>query len=287
MSVKFSINTLNNKYLPRDTFNLLTTLSSFSEENNFFYLFNLPRIINRKIRVNEDVEKFRWRGFFLNQIQARINKIIEVLQKSGCNSKTLIARCPWRLSIGLGASHPQETSMTLHHVYGIPYIPGSAIKGITRHWAVLRFAKKDKKENENFEKSIERVAKALEEGQNLEIEVNGIKFSDLIEIFGTQKQAGKVIFMDAYPIENINLKIDIVNVHYPEYYSKNIPPADWQNPKPIKFLTVENTKFEFVLLGRIEELVNIALNLLKEALKNHGIGAKTSLGYGILEEVRV
>ena len=26
----------------------------------------------------------------------------------------------------------------LHHVYGIPYIPGSAIKGMTRHWFILR-----------------------------------------------------------------------------------------------------------------------------------------------------
>ncbi|MDW8135911.1 MAG: type III-B CRISPR module RAMP protein Cmr6, partial [Thermodesulfobacterium sp.] len=164
-----------------------------------------------------------------------------------------------------------------------PYIPGSAVKGITRHWAVLKFADKSKRPNEKIENTISRVSSALEKGENLEIEVDGIKFQELIEIFGTQKQAGKVIFMDAYPEEDINLKIDIINVHYPEYYSGSKPPADWQNPRPVKFLTLEKTSFSFTLLSRNIHLLSNAENLIKEALKHHGIGAKTSLGYGLFD----
>ncbi|MCS7214516.1 MAG: type III-B CRISPR module RAMP protein Cmr6, partial [Candidatus Calescibacterium sp.] len=122
---------------------------------------------------------------------------------------------------------------------------------------------------------------------NKDLEINGIKFSDLIEIFGTQEQAGKVIFMDAYPSGDIKLKIDIMNVHYPDYYSGNKPPADWQNPNPIKFLTVEDTSFTFYLISKDIELLNKAKILLKEALEEQGIGAKTSIGYGIfIEEQR-
>jgi CRISPR-associated protein Cmr6 len=197
------------------------------------------------------------------------------------NFEKFEATTSWRLVIGLGASHPQETSMTLHHIYGIPYIPGSAIKGVTRRWAVLKFADNNRKDNEKFEDAIKKIARALENGNDLNIEVDKITFKDLIEIFGTQKQQGKVIFFDAYPVGEIKLKIDIMNTHYPKYYSEGQAPADWQNPVPIKFLTIEDTKFQFYLVSKDKDLLEKSSMLLTEALKYHGIGAKTALGYGI------
>jgi len=259
------------------------------KEINFSYLFNLPLIIERdnelKIRINEDIDKFKWDKNFLDSVEKRKRQIITKLKNGGYNIENFSLVVSWRLIIGLGASHPQETSMTLHHIYGIPYIPGSAIKGVTRHWAVLKFTEKFAEQNkkDKFDKIIENVAKALEEGKDLNIAVDGVEFKDLINIFGTQKQQGEVIFFDAYPIENINLKIDIMNPHYSKYYSGELPPGDWQNPVPIKFLTVENTKFQFHLASKKENLLNKAKNLLLEALKNYGIGAKTSLGYGLFK----
>jgi CRISPR-associated protein Cmr6 len=216
----------------------------------------------------------------LKTLQERVEHWIKNI---GNNLEKFEAETSWRLVIGLGASHPQETSMTLHHIYGIPYIPGSAIKGVTRHWAVLKFADNNRKDNEKFEDAIKRIAGALESGNDLNIEVDKITFKDLIEIFGTQKQQGKVIFFDAYPVGKIKLKIDIMNPHYPKYYSEGQPPADWQSPVPIKFLTVEDTKFQFYLVSKNEDLLKKSLDLLKEALKHHGIGAKTALGYGIFD----
>jgi CRISPR-associated protein Cmr6 len=257
------------------------------KEINFAYLFNLPSISVRgnklKIRINEDIEKFKWDKNFINAIENRKKQVIAQLQKEGYNLEDFHLSISWRLVVGLGASHPQETSMTLHHIYGIPYIPGSAIKGVTRHWAVLKFADNNRKDNEKFEDAIKRIAGALESGNDLNIEVDKITFKDLIEIFGTQKQQGKVIFFDAYPIGEIKLKIDIMNPHYPKYYSEGQPPADWQSPVPIKFLTVENTKFRFYLVSKNKDLLEKSLNLLKEALNHHGIGAKTALGYGIFD----
>ncbi|MCK5507702.1 MAG: type III-B CRISPR module RAMP protein Cmr6 [Desulfobacterales bacterium] len=57
--------------------------------------------------------------------------------------------------------------------------------------------------------------------------------------------AGKIIFFYAFPEKGVSIKLDIMNPHYPKYYSDDEVPADWQNP--IKFLTVENTSFNFVL----------------------------------------
>jgi CRISPR-associated protein Cmr6 len=261
------------------------------KEINFTYLFNLPAISIRgdelKIRINEDIENFKWDKDFINSIEIRKEQIIMQLQKEGYHLKNFPLSISWRLVIGLGASHPQETSMTLHHIYGIPYIPGSAIKGVTRHWAVLKLAdKKNKTEDMEFEKVIERVSNALEKGEDLELEVDKITFKDLIEIFGTQEKQGKVIFFDAYPFGEIRLKIDVMNPHYSGYYSKGQPPADWQTPMPIKFLTVENTKFHFYLASKEQNLVEKASSLLLETIQNFGIGAKTSLGYGLFIECR-
>ena len=216
-----------------------------------------------------------------NLLKTLHERIEDWIKNIGNNLEKFEVTTSWRLIIGFGASHPQETSMTLHHIYGIPYIPGSAIKGVTRHWALLKFADNNRKDNEKFEDAIKRIARALENGNDLNIEVDKITFKDLIGIFGTQKQQGKVIFFDAYPIGEIKLKIDIMNPHYPKYYSEGQAPADWQSPVPIKFLTVEDTKFQFYLVSKNEDLLEKSLYLLKEALKYHGIGAKTALGYGI------
>jgi len=255
------------------------------KEINFAYLFNLPEIIERnnelRIRINEDIEKFKWESVFIKNIEERKNKVISKLKEEGYNIEIFSLNTSWRLIIGLGASHPQETSMTLHHIYGLPYIPGSAVKGVTRHWAVVKFSEKNKKNNEKFEDSIKRIAGALENGNDLSIEVDGINFKNLIDIFGKQDKQGKVIFFDAYPIGNINLKIDVMNPHYPKYYSEGKPPTDWQNPVPIKFLTIENTKFQFYLAAKDKDLLTQSKSLLLEALEYYGIGAKTSLGYGM------
>jgi len=225
----------------------------------------------------------------------KLKKRIEItIDKLGLKKEKITATNSWRMVIGLGGSHPQETSMILHHIYGIPYIPASALKGVTRHWAVQKFAEiLFKNKNEKFDKCLEKISKSLEEGKdkdldNLKIKIENkeINFNELIKIFGTQKEEGKVIFFDAFPSEDIKLKIDIMNPHYPDYYSGKEPPADWQSPNPIKFLTVEKTKFTFYLCLKPSEgsqLLEKAKILLEDSLKNYGIGAKTALGYGLFE----
>ena len=179
-----------------------------------------------------------------------------------------------RLIIGLGSGTVLETSIKLHHIYGVPYIPSSAIKGVLRAYRIWKLA------NWNEEKF-----KAVEK----RIEENKPENSDeekIIEIFGNQKQKGKLIILDAYPTNFEGFDIDIMNVHYPDYYSNERepkPPADWQNPNPIIFLTIpKGTEFNFYFKNTAFYDKNLKQDL-KEALEYIGIGAKTSLGYGTLE----
>lgn len=224
----------------------------------------------------------------------------------------------WRLVIGLGDSSIYETSMTLHHIYGIPYIPGSAIKGILRHFLVSELLAKDLSddnlnvmnkliETDNikalFEKGRETIKNTLtiyekSENNNKKIEPSA-KLLDKImhgwndlekvrEIFGNQKEKGKVIFLDSFPVTPPKIKPDIMNPHYGDYYSGKTSPADYLNPVPIYFLTVEDTAFDFYLATkkRDSDIFNeniggsTIIDWIKKVLCEHGIGAKTAVGYG-------
>ena len=180
-----------------------------------------------------------------------------------------------RLIVGIGGEHVQETNMTLHHIYGIPYIPGSAVKGVLRHWwlQVLR-------EDQNF---LQQNPSFINSNGELDESV-ALKDPIFLSIFGSQEQRGKVQFLDAYPTEARDFAIDIMNPHYPHYYSGSEPPTDHQNPRPISFLTVEETCFRFAFLAKTKKPLNQLKKRFKEALELKGIGAKTSVGYGYFRD---
>jgi len=169
-----------------------------------------------------------------------------------------------RLIVGIGGESVYETGITLHHTYGIPYIPGQAVKGATRSLYLLEKHDGDEK-------------KALKEDKLF------------VQLFGDQTQQGQVIFYDAFPTaQELNLELDIMNPHYAPYYQEGKPPADYHEPKPIKFLVVPaNTEFLFLiaLTDRAEKiLLDTATEWVKKTLTDHGVGAKTAVGYGYFEK---
>lgn len=168
----------------------------------------------------------------------------------------------WRMVIGLGGESVLETDITLHYLYGIPFIPASALKGLTRAYVTgeVEGFKSDKIDDDSDE---------------------------VKRIFGSQDHAGTVIFFDAMPLNGItNFALDIMNPHYPDYYSGNKPPTNDQNPVPVTFLTVTNTTFTFAIAPRnaskeqhLKDVEQVKAWLL-EALEKYGVGGKTSAGYG-------
>lgn len=173
-----------------------------------------------------------------------------------------------RLVVGLGTSSVLEVSMRLHHVYGVPYIPSSAIKGILRAYNILKLV--------NFDiEAYKRMEQNIEKGNfdNKHQEKVG-------EMFGYKDRKGKLIILDAIPVRCPTIEKDIINVHYKDYYQNKKPPTDDQNPIPISFLTISaNTEFYFYFKNP-EIYENLKEDLIN-ATYYMGLGAKSSIGYGI------
>ena len=68
----------------------------------------------------------------LEEIHNRILQVENTFKDLGYYFMTLELKLNWRLIVGLGNESVYETGMTFHPIYGIPYIPGSSLKGVLR-----------------------------------------------------------------------------------------------------------------------------------------------------------
>lgn len=198
------------------------------------------------------------------------------------------------LIIGLGGGSVYETGITLHHVYGFPYIPASSLKGVLRSYLIKQYF--DNNEGRAFKNQ------AMCDIFGSPKEINEDKQTH--PTYYEEERQGKIIFFDAMPKQSPadKVKLDIMNPHYPKYYSEGNAPDDLQNPVPIFFLRVMDLPFQVIVglqRGVVNEkaenfpdkqkqdkdLLTLTAELLAEALENHGIGAKTALGYGYMKKV--
>lgn len=182
------------------------------------------------------------------------------------------------LAIGHGGVTVLETGLSLHRIYGVPYLPGTALKGLAAHYAhnVL---------GENHQE--------LKQGRN-----------DYEVLFGSQSSAGFVGFHDALILPEKAadaLKLDVLTPHHSEYnkiviaegnekkFCQGFAPRDDDSPIPVPFLTARGT-FEIVLTcegdsTEARKWLELAKYILVMALKHEGIGAKTNAGYGRMQLV--
>lgn len=296
-------NGMHKLYLPSDTLKNITKIEveNFALQFHKFARFDKDKFSfykNTKGNDGFDDTKFDFSNIPLKKLNEEIVKSAETLFP-GMNAKFELA-IDWRLAIGLGTESVYETSMTLHPVYGFPYIPGQALKGITRSWIIQEHFNGNEgkaiSENETFCKLFgcpKEITLELRDANGEFIkEDEKVKKKTYKSILKKEHQ-GFPIFFDAYPTAKPVLKVDIMNPHYGPYYSEGKPPADYYNPVPIPFLTVEKTSFQFVIgirdkdniqvddfNGSKDTILNLTEKYLKEALQNQGIGAKTAVGYG-------
>ncbi len=173
-------------------------------------------------------------------------------------AKTAIATTKGRLVVGLGAESVLENAITLHRTYGVPIIPGSALKGLAAAYARNRL------DDPQWQKG-------------------GTAYKIL---FGDTDTAGYVTFFDALYVPGSAtgdkpLALDVVAVHHPDYYQgKDSPPADWDSPTPVPFVSVRGGVKFLVALAGPNAWVEVAFQILGLALAEEGIGAKTNSGYG-------
>lgn len=227
-----------------------------------------------KLEPGKGLEKFTFPNVPFTALAEKTKYNAEVVHGDTL-VKTLQYRTTERLKVG--AASVLENSLRLHHIWGFPYLPASAIKGITRSYVI--------------EDLFETEKKALED-------------KGFCLLFGCPKESalgeehkGLIAFYDAIPVEAPTLKVDIMNPHYQEYFSGKKPPADYLSPIPIFFLTLDKGNTFQVCIGATsseplpaeskisqKDSLKAAEGFLGEALKENGIGAKTSIGYGIMKK---
>ncbi len=180
-----------------------------------------------------------------------------------------------RLVVGLGTENVLETGLRLHHTYGVPIIPGSALKGVASHYCHEVCGQRH---NENASQA------------NILFR-RGEKYHSLL--FGTTEDGGVITFHDAWLLPQSldgSLRLDVMTPHHPNWQTGEAPPTDFDSPNPVSFLSVTGT-FEVRLSwsgpaatpeDRAEAWTELAMQLLREALAEWGVGGKTSSGYGRL-----
>jgi CRISPR type III-B/RAMP module RAMP protein Cmr6 len=200
-----------------------------------------------------------------------------------------------RMIIGLGGENVLETGLTLHHTYGVPYIPGSALKGLCAHWFADFLVTKNN-DSRLAESELDKLSTKDCEKLIAEVYDEVRKNSDYVAIFGNTSKAGMIQFYDAFilpkSLEDGCLCDDVMTPHHSEYYSSNgeVAPTEYDLPVPITFLSVKGT-FLVALSsdekdnnGNITSTGNKWLDyvwkILKNALTQNGIGGKTNSGYG-------
>ena len=176
----------------------------------------------------------------------------------------LRAKSKDKMAVGLGDRGSTEIGLSLHHTWGVPFIAGSALKGLTAR------AAHQLTDDEQWKMS----------GFGGDTEKKGPLHN---ELFGSNDEQGLVHFLDAWwdpTNQKTTLHRDILTSHHQEYYTKKSgPPSDRDNPTPISFVS---TRGEFVIALQCihADWREVAFVLLQKGLEVLGVGSKTNAGYG-------
>lgn len=209
-----------------------------------------------------------------------------------------------RLLIGHGNASAIDVGLTVHHTWGVPVIPGSALKGLVTHYVDATYGPTDASKKPWEQQGDERLRadyqgvswnrRRIERGP-------GVVYRALFGApdaredatmrengFEAGAAAGLVTFHDALYVPgslagNKPFAADVLTVHHKGYYdsSGQSAPNDYDSPNPVAFLTVRPKCRLLLALSGPSEWTELAAQLLADALKNWGVGGKTAAGYGI------
>lgn len=185
------------------------------------------------------------------------------------------------LMIGTGNPHDLKSKGSIYsgfsfdYVTGLPYIPGSSVKGILKSV----FPRKEDTKDDINQQKMEYIKSLLKPGLS-DKEVYGLK-DDIFE--------DNDVFLDAYPCPTSkkNTKQQCLALEFITPHSDII-----KNPIPINCLKVKpGISFEFGFYLKdcqfSDEVKKVTvkekIELFKTILTDVGIGAKTNVGFGQLE----
>lgn len=200
-----------------------------------------------------------------------------------------------------------KIGFSFDHISGMPFIPGSSIKGMLRSF----FPNEYKKDRgiENFTEDQECKKKYIFDLLNSDSEFTEEDIDEIEEVIfsGVNKDGSRVepykrdIFFDAIPLciennqeSNPNKKPKTLfgSDYITPHVDKNGDPAPLKNPVPIKFLKVNpNVVYQFsfrfsdsTLSNGVKLSKDKKTKLFKKILSQSGLGAKTAVGYGQFDD---
>jgi len=195
-----------------------------------------------------------------NMFYKRWKEMLGYYQQAGYAVEHRNAQVRGRMILGTGNESVLETAVTLHRTYGVPYIPGIALKGLAAKFARQYCGEDWKLNSENYK-----------------------------IVFGETDKSGCMIFFDAMYVVGSShpLRTDVLTPHHKEYYANaETAPADWDDPNPVHFLSATGTYLIALATSEGgEEWLEAVFEILRTALGEMGIGAKTSSGYGRMKFV--
>jgi CRISPR-associated protein Cmr6 len=227
-------------------------------------------------------------------LQARATRqrlLAEPRERSGAGL-ILEAKAVAPFTTGLGNEHPLENGFAFLNPYGLPYLPGSGVKGVVRQ-AACELASGDWGEAGGWNR---------EENYPRKIGKEVIVLSLIDVLFGRETPSGEsehvrgaLSFWDVFPqIDGDRLLVEVMTAHQGHYYQEKQTPHDSGSPNPINFLTIPpRSRFTFCVLCDMAHLQRLAPAVadtdrwrgLVDAAFRHafqwlGFGAKTAVGYG-------
>ena len=233
------------------------------------------------------------------RIKSSLALLSQIQQSYPGRNRTFVGELGGRLLINMAGGVQENAGISLDRCFGLPLIPGSASKGVSRHTALweirsvesitekkclLRLALlifgygvddvKPKHDKTNWAWAVENNPEILGEV--------------LSSLPSTTDFKGVVSFLPAAPAHEKNMRI-VAEGLTPHTDQKTGKESDRLNP--LTFPAVERgSQFAFsLILNRYPEgeggeaaqkILNQAENWLKDAVTGTGIGAKTSAGYG-------
>jgi len=202
-------------------------------------------------------------------------------------SKTIELTTRGRMIVGLGTESVLETGLSLHYTYGVPIIPGSALKGLASHYCDQIWGSVDSK----FKRPSAEEQKAYRDHPDDKKTSSSGNYHRLL--FGATDDSGCVIFHDAWYIPDTSaspLVLDVMTPHHPNFNRPTngrgfAAPTDFDSPTPIQFLSATGSFLVALSWNgpeteECDKWLDLVLALLSEALDKWGVGAKTTSGYG-------
>ncbi|MFS8902055.1 RAMP superfamily CRISPR-associated protein [Synechococcus sp. H60.2] len=200
---------------------------------------------------------------------ARLKVLNERTQRIA--SDTFQVTCPWRIRVG-GAKGPESMLLPAFDPLGIPYIPGSTLRGVARSQAIRELMQE---RNLSWDQADQAVAPWFGHLQAEE-----------------KDSAGKVIFLDAYPVptrpqrredpdnsKTGGLAVDIANNVW-KWNGKNLE----YSTNPNLFFSLKQATFLIGLRkgsGCTDEMLDQVKQWLLRGLEQ-GVGSQVNTGYGRL-----